>query len=54
MIQLTEDSLDKLMEIVKEGNEVHIEYTPDETRIEIIPWQPYEFQCPYKGGENDG
>ena len=43
--------VDKLIEMVKQGNEVHLEFTPEETRIEVMPWKPFEYKCPYKGEE---
>ena len=49
MIQISAEWLDQLMDIVREGNEVHIEFTPDETRINIMPWKPFDYKCPYKG-----
>lgn len=48
MIQIEEKSVDKLLEMVKQGNEIHLEFTPDETRIEVMPWKPFEYKCPYK------
>ena len=48
MIQLSEEWMDKLIETVKQGNEVHLEFTPEETRIEIMPWKAFEYKCPYK------
>lgn len=51
MIQISEEWMDKLIEMVKQGNEVHLEFTPEETRIEVMPWKPFEYKCPYKDGE---
>ena len=48
MIQICMEYLEKLLEFVKEGNEVHLEFTPEETRIEVMPWKPFEYKCPYK------
>jgi len=53
MIQISEEWIDKLIETVKQGNEVHIEFTPEETRIEIMPWKPFEYKCPYKEEEEE-
>ena len=55
MIQISEKSLNKLMEMVNKGNEVHMRYTEDETEIEVIPWKPFEYKCPYQRtrGEQD-
>ena len=43
MIQISEKSINKLMEIVKKGNEVHLRYTENETEIEVMPWKPFEY-----------
>ena len=48
MIQVSEEWMDKLIETVKQGNEVHLEFTPEETRIEVMPWEPFEYKCPYR------
>lgn len=48
MIQLTPEYFDKLMQMVKEGHEVHIEFNPDETRVDVMPWKPFEYKCPYQ------
>lgn len=53
MIQISEEWMDKLIEMVKQGNEVHLEFTPEETRIEIIPWRPITYNCPFKRGDKD-
>ena len=51
MIQISEEWMDKLIETVKQGNEVHLEFTPEKTRIEIMQWKPFEYKCPYKEGD---
>lgn len=51
MIRISEDSFEKLMQMVKEGNEVHIELTPDEVRIDVMPWKPFEYRCPYQAAK---
>lgn len=48
MIQIDMESFEKLLEFVKEGNEVHMEFEPDRTIIEVMPWKPFEYKCPYK------
>lgn len=48
MIQISKGAFEKLMQMVKEGNEVHIELTPDEVRIDVVPWKPFEYKCPYQ------
>ena len=53
MIQIAGELTDQLFDMVKQGNEVHIEFTPDETRIEVMPWKPFEYKCPYKEEQND-
>lgn len=53
MIQISIDSLDKLLKQVDEGKEVHIEFTPDVTRVEVMPWKPFEYTCPYERGKQD-
>lgn len=54
MIQISEEWMDKLIETVKQGNEVHLEFTPEETRIEVMPWNPITYDCPFKRGDKDG
>lgn len=49
MIQISEESMKELFNMVREGNEVHMEFTPEETRIEVMPWKPFEYKCPYMG-----
>lgn len=51
MIQISEEWMDKLIEMVKQGNEVHMEFEPHRTIIEVMPWKPFEYKCPYKGDE---
>lgn len=51
MIQIDMESLEKLLKFVKEGNEVHMEFEPHRTIIEVMPWKPFEYKCPYKDGE---
>lgn len=53
MIQIPEESIDKLMQMVKEGYEVHMTYEPDRTEVEIMPWKPFEYRprCPYNTEE---
>ena len=53
MIQISEEWMDKLIEMVKQGNEVHLEFTPEETRIEVMPWKPITYDCPFKRGDKD-
>ena len=48
MIQIDMESLEKLLKFVKEGNEVHMEFEPHRTTIEVMPWKPFEYKCPYK------
>lgn len=48
MINIDLESINILLKFVKEGNEVHINYEPDRTTIDIMPWKPFEYQCPYK------
>lgn len=52
-IQISEEFYEKLMQMVKEGNEVHIEFTPDETRIDVMPWKPFDYKCPYHEVKQD-
>lgn len=51
MIQIDLEYINRLLEFVKEGNEVHMEFEPDRTIIEVMPWKPFEYKCPYKGEE---
>ena len=30
-------------------SEINIELTPERTTINIAPWKPFEYQCPYRG-----
>ena len=48
MINVDILAIEKLLEFVKEGNEVHMEYEPDRTVIEIMPWKPITYNCPFK------
>lgn len=48
MIQIDMESLEKLLKFVKDGNEVHMEFEPHRTTIEVMPWKPFEYKCPYK------
>jgi len=47
IMKITDEKFEKLMQMVKEGYEVHIENTPEGTRIEIMPWKPFEYKCPF-------
>lgn len=53
MINIDILAIEKLLEFVKEGNEVHMEYEPDRTVIEIMPWKPITYDCPFKRGDKD-
>ena len=53
MIQIEMESLEKLLKFVKEGNEVHMEFEPDRTTIEVMPWKPITYDCPFKRGDKD-
>ena len=53
VIQIDMESLEKLLKFVKEGNEVHMEFEPHRTIIEVMPWKPFEYKCPYKEGEEE-
>ena len=53
MINVDILAIEKLLEFVKEGNEVHMEYEPDRTVIEIMPWKPITYDCPFKRGDKD-
>lgn len=53
MIQISYDSIEMLIDrVVKDHIEVHIEVTPENTTIEIQPWKPFEYRCPY--GKDNG
>lgn len=48
MIQLSDESFNMLVDrVVKDKIEVHLEFTPENISIEIMPWKPYEMKCPY-------
>ena len=49
MIQIDIEGINRLLEFAKEGNEVHMEFEPHRTIIEVMPWKPFEYKCPYKG-----
>lgn len=55
MIQMTDDSIKMLLDRVKEGMTVRIEFTPEQTTIEVEPWSPYQYRpvCPYKEDADD-
>lgn len=48
MIPIDIEAINRLLEFAKEGNEVHMEFEPDRTTIEIMPWKPFEYKCPYR------
>ena len=48
MIQISEESIRMLIDSVKNDKiEVHMEFMPENTIIEIQPWKPIEMSCPY-------
>jgi len=48
MIQISYESIEMLVDrVVKDHIEVHMEFTPENTTVEIQPWKPYELKCPY-------
>ena len=48
MIQIDEHSIQMLIDrVVKDKVEVHLDFTPENTTIDIQPWKPYEMRCPY-------
>lgn len=48
MIQISEESIRMLIDSVKNDKiEVHMEFAPENTIIEIQPWKPIEMRCPY-------
>lgn len=47
IINLAEESVEKLLDMVKEGYELHLEFAPDETRVEVMPWRPFKYRCPF-------
>lgn len=54
MIQISEEWLNMLMDrVVKDKIEVHVEFTPDTTSVEMMPWKPYEMKCPYAEGKEE-
>lgn len=48
MMQITEEYVRMLIDRVKNDNiEVHMEFTTENTIIEIQPWKPIKMSCPY-------
>ena len=48
MIQISEECICMLLDRVKKDSiEVHMEFTTENTIIEIQPWKPIEMSCPY-------
>lgn len=47
-MQVTEETLDRIINMVSKGYEVHITVEPERTEIEIMPWKPFEYACPYE------
>lgn len=48
MIQIEEHCIQMLMDrVVRDKVEIHLEFTPENTTIDIQPWKPYEMRCPY-------
>ena len=55
MIQISDENFNMLVDrVVKDKVEVHIEFTPETTSIEIMPWKPYEMKCPYAERKDNG
>lgn len=54
MIQISKEAMHELLDKVKDGYEVHMRFTEEETEIEVMPWKPFEMKCPYGKGEQDG
>lgn len=53
MVQLTEESFDNLMKMVEDGHEVHITYEPERVEVEVMPWKPFEYRCPYQMAQKE-
>ena len=53
MVQLTQESFDSLMEMAKDGYEVHIAYEPERVEVEVMPWKPFEYRCPYQMAQKE-
>lgn len=51
MIPISSEAVRELLDRVKDGYEVHIRVTEEETEIEVMPWEPVEMKCPYGKGE---
>lgn len=48
MIQISDETFEMLINrVIKDQIEVHLEFTPENTTIEIQPWKPFEYKCPY-------
>lgn len=53
MIQISDELFEMLINrVIEDKIEVHLEFTPENTTIEIQPWKPFEYKCPY-GKDND-
>lgn len=54
MIQISDEMFEMLInKVIKDKIEVHLEFTPENTIIEIQPWKPFEYRCPYVGETSD-
>jgi hypothetical protein len=53
MVQLTQESFDNLMKMVEDGHEVHITYEPERVEVEVMPWKPFEYRCPYQMAQKE-
>ena len=48
MIQIEEHIIQMLVNrVVRDKVEIHLEFTPETTTIDIQPWKPLEMHCPY-------
>ena len=50
---LTQESFDSLMQMVKDGYEVHITYEPERVEVEAMPWKSFEYRCPYQMAQKE-
>lgn len=53
MIKISAEAMRELLDRVKDGYEVHMRFTEEETEIEVMPWKPFEMKCPYGKGEHE-
>lgn len=54
MIQISDEMFERLINrVIKDQIEVRLEFTPENTTIDIQPWKPFIYRCPFIGEANN-